>query len=453
MWEKLRDWLFGNDDASFRQAQLPSRVGREIRSRETSSEILIGWAQLAIVVFFAVLYFAAPRAQGSQGFNFVPYALAAYFLFTLVRLVVSYRTNLPGWYLVLSIITDVALLFGIIFSFHIQYGQHPTFYLKAPTVMYIFLFITLRALRFDPRYVLLSGAIAVIGWAGLVGYAVISDPTHVYVTRNYVEYLTMNSILIGAELDKIMIILAVTIILSLAIVRGRLLLVAAVREHAAVEELSRFFAPEVARTIADADEDLQAGDGQVRQIAVLVVDVRDFTATSSRLAPGAVMAMLKRYQTCVVPIIQHHGGRVDKFLGDGILATFGAVKSSQTYAADAIRAANEIIATLKENQSDFTAEGWLGEFRVGCAVTCGQVTVGLVGAEDRLEFTVIGDPVNLATKLENHNKVLNSRALTVQSCLDVAEQQGYTISTPVRTHAGQTVLGIEDPKDVAVLSD
>ncbi len=200
---------------------IPARVRAEIAEREAAAERLIGWVQLGVVVFFATLYSIAPRAEGGFGFNFVPITLAAYFLFTVLRVALSYRITLPRWYLIVSIIVDVALLCGLIFSFHIQYNQHPAFYLKAPTLMYVFIFIGLRALRFDPRFVLITGIIAVIGWLALVAYALLGDMGRMHITRNYVEYLTSNAILIGAELDKTIIILGVTAILSFALYRGR----------------------------------------------------------------------------------------------------------------------------------------------------------------------------------------------------------------------------------------
>ena len=102
---------------------IPSRVMVGIDQHEAAAERLIGWVQLAIVVFFAALYMIAPRAEGASGENFVPITLAAYFVFTVLRVILSYRMTLPSWYLILSIIVDVMLLCGLIFSFHIQYMQ------------------------------------------------------------------------------------------------------------------------------------------------------------------------------------------------------------------------------------------------------------------------------------------------------------------------------------------
>ncbi len=430
---------------------LPIRVQAEIARREDAAERLISWVQLAIVVFFGVLYALAPRAEGGSGENFVPMTLAAYLAFTLFRLGLSYRVTLPGWFLVLSMMVDTALLCGLIFSFHIQYAQPAAFYLKAPTMFYFFIFISLRALRFDPRYVLIAGLISAVGWLLMVWYALTSDIGQTHITRNYVEYLTSNSILIGAEIDKSLTLLGVTAILSFAQYRARNVLLDAIQSHSAASDLSQFFAPEVAARITASDLIPTAGMSEVREAAILFVDVRGFTTAAEAMPAAQVMQVLSLYQQAALTAIESQGGRIDKFMGDGILATFGAVQASDTYAADALRAAVQVIAALDALQDTFTDLGWQGPFLTGVGVAAGPVTVGVVGAEGRLEFTVIGNAVNLASRLENANKALRSRALTDAACHDMALAQGYDGAAPERREA-LTIVGLSQPADVIVLA-
>lgn len=433
------------------EEELPQRVQNEIRQAELRSERMIGWVQLAIVIFFTTLYSLAPRAEGSSGFNFVPLALATYFLFTVIRLVLSYRIELPNWFLYLSIVVDVALLVGIIFSFHIQYGQPPTFYLKTPTLMYVFIFIVLRALRFDPRFVLASGLVAVFGWLGLLAYALLAQMGTMHITRNYVEYLTGNSVLIGAELDKTIVILTVTAVLTAVLYRARALLFAASRDHAAAHDLSRFFDPHVAHSITHAETGHRAGHGELRPAAILFADLRSFTHTAGQMTPEEVMSVLAIYQELAVAEIEAAGGHVDKFLGDGILATFGAVEPSATHAADGLRAALGVIARVEASQERFQAAGWPGTLRVGTALASGPVMVGTVGTADRLEFTVIGDAVNRAAKLEEANKLHRSRLLTDAETYGHACLQGFEAG--VREEIRNVVLpGLGQPLDVVVLA-
>jgi hypothetical protein len=102
----------------------------------------------------------------------------------------------------LSVIADMALLMVLIWSFHRAYQQPPSFYLRAPTPLYVFIFIALHSLRFDARYVLLAGATAITGWSLLVLYAAAFETGGMSVTRDYVEYMTGNTILLGAEIRQ-----------------------------------------------------------------------------------------------------------------------------------------------------------------------------------------------------------------------------------------------------------
>lgn len=407
------------------EGDLPLRVRREVARQEAASERLIGIVQLGVIIFFAILYALAPRAEGTMGFNFVPIAFSCYLVFTLIRIYVSFKTILPVWYLVLSIMADVALLVGLIFSFHIQYAQHPTFYLKAPTLMYLFLFIALRALRFDPRYVILTGVFGALGWLGLVFYALTYQGGSTLITRNYIEYLTGEAVLIGAELDKLIIILSVTALLALSIFRARRTFFSAIRQKNAVKDLSRFFTPEVASSIVESESKLKAGTGEIRDVAVLLVDIRSFTKTAAKLPPETTMRVLSLYQKKAAKAILGEGGKIDKFLGDGILATFGAVSDTETYAADALRAGVELAHILEEESADLEAAGWPMKFEIGVGVAAGPVSVGIVGVRDRLEFTVIGDAVNRAAKLEAANKVQGTRFLTDGATYSMALRQGY----------------------------
>ncbi len=109
-------------------ASLPARVRERIRVQEERSEILVGVAQLAFIVFMAVLYAISPKKFGAEApFAPVPWVLSAYALFTLVRLALAYARRLPHGFVYLSIVVDVALLMGLIFSFHLQYEQPPSF--------------------------------------------------------------------------------------------------------------------------------------------------------------------------------------------------------------------------------------------------------------------------------------------------------------------------------------
>ena len=450
MLGRLRGWLF---DGAGTTGQLPERVQAAIRRQQQQSEILIGWVQLAIVVLVATVYesTAMPSGVVQEDYSFELEVLAIYGLFCLVRLGLAYARLLRPWMLYLSVIADMALLMGLIYSFHYKYAQPAVFYLKVPTLLYVFLFIALRALRFEARFVLFTGFVAILGWIGLVLYAVGGRGGPPNLTDDFVEYMTGNALLLYAEADKMIAILLTTIVLALAIARARYLLVRAVSEGVAARDLSRFFDPGVAARIRGASMSIKAGEGELRDAAILTVDLRDFTRLSTQLAPDAVMKLLQDYQGRICPLIAAHGGSIDKFLGDGILASFGAVAPLPTAAADALRAADAVIAAATQWSREREAAD-LAPLQIGLAVSSGRVVFGAVGDGERLEFTVIGDAVNFAAKLEKHNKEEGTRAVTDAATYRLAEQQGYTPAAPRERRMNRTVGGVAEPVDIVILA-
>src|SRR4030095_10773119 len=177
---------------------------------------------------------------------------------------------------------------------------------------------------------------------------------------------------VHAEADKIIAILLTTAVLAVAIARARHLLIRAVSEGAAARDLSRFFDPGVAARIRTAAMAVKAGEGELRDVAILTVDLRGFTRLSTELAPSEVMKLLQDYQGRVGPHIVGNGGSIDKFLGDGILASFGAVAVSTTAAADALRAADAILEAADHWSAERRAAG-LAALSIGLAVSSGRV--------------------------------------------------------------------------------
>ncbi len=448
----MRRWLpaslFAHLGRSEQATRLPARVQRLVDAEEEKSERLITWVQLAVLAVFATLYFVAPRPPDAQATMFepVPLVLAPYALFTLLRLWLTHRGFMPGWFLVLSMLVDVTMLWALIWTFHLDYGQPAGFSLKVPTFIYIFVFIAVRALRFDARFVASMGAFAVVGWIALVAYALaVGGPE--MITRNFIEYLSGPYILIGAEFDKVVTIAVVTGVLSLAVWRGRRTLLTAVREEAAGRDLRRFLSEGVAEAVTDAEDEVVAGRADARDAAILMLDIRGFTGFSGTHAPDAVVDLLTSFHARAVPRIRAEGGVVDKFLGDGVMATFGAVTPSPTAARDALTALERVMAEAARWSED-TGEGLV----VNGAVNAGPVVFAALGHANRLEFTVIGEAVNLTAKLEKHNKVEGTRALTTAACLARAESEGFRATAAFERRHGRPVAGVDTPIDLVVVA-
>ena len=450
----MESWIRRIRSDAQAERRLPERVRAAIHRQEVESQRLISLLQLGVVLFFMLLAALQPEQPASvrtlRIVDPVPLVLGGYALFTLVRLYLSWRERLVPWFLYLSIVVDMALLLALIWSFHIEYGQPPSFYLKAPTMIYVFIFIGLRVLSFRARYVMVAGLTAAAGWAMLAAYAVHGSGGREMITRDYVEYMTSNSVLVGAELDKIIAILVVTVVLAVAMSQARRLVVRSAAEGAAARDLARFFSPEVARQITASEDVIEAGAGQARDAAIVFCDIRGFTRYAHSVSPGEVITMLTEYQQALVPHLLGHGGTIDKFMGDGIMATFGAVRPSETAAADALRAVDAVMEAAAAWNRFRAAQG-RPVHRVNAAAAFGPIVFGAVGDIDRLEYTVIGDPVNQAAKLEKANRTQGVDALTDRLTYEAAVGQGYEAES-VEHRSGSRLEGFDEPLDLVVLA-
>jgi adenylate cyclase len=161
--------------------------------------------------------------------------------------------------------------------------------------------------------------------------------------------------------------------------------------------LERFLAPEVVEMVAKNPENVRLG-GVNQKVSVLFADIRDFTTLSEKMKPEKVVEILNHYFTHFTEIIFDHGGTLDKFLGDGVMAVFGAPVSKGNDAENSVRAAQAIQRLVAELNRDAAAREW-PEIRVGVGVNTGIVTAGNIGSPKRIDYTVIGDTVNTASRL------------------------------------------------------
>ncbi len=416
MWRRLCNFLFGQPVPGV----LPARVQETIEAQQLHSERLIGWVQLVLVFVFGTLYAVAPPPAEMAEFRLEPWALGIYFTFTLIRLVCAYNDYVPNWLLIISVIMDIGVLMALIWSFHIKYAQPPSFYLKAPTLMYVFIFIAIRALRFEPKYIVYTGAAAIVGWLALVLYVVLGEAGETMVTRNYITYLTQNSILIGAEIDKMISIVVVTMVLSGAVVRAQRVFRRSAIDQSAAEDLTRFVSREVADHITSADRAIQPGDGESRVASVVFTDIEAFSTVSEKLTPKQLAEILNEYFTAMGEIIDEFGGVIVHYQGDLMLITFNAVTPDDTHAANAVRTAMKIAEVAG---SRTFGNGHMLKTR--CGVNTGEITVGAIGASGRLAFTVHGDEVNIGARLEQLNKEHGTYVLvgenTADACADLCE--------------------------------
>jgi len=169
------------------------------------------------------------------------------------------------------------------------------------------------------------------------------------------------------------------------------------REAVVLSNFHRYFAPNVAAQIASQAEAVKLG-GTRRPVIIFFSDIRDFTPLSEPMQPDDVAKLLTEYFTEMVEIVFDNGGTLDKFMGDAIMALWGAPVRHDDDADRAMRAALEMLDTLQQLNAKWKGEG-RPEVDIGIGINYGEVFAGNIGSERRLEYTVIGDAVNVASRL------------------------------------------------------
>jgi len=400
---------------------LPERLKKKIRDQQDRSEVLISYIQVLIVSILGLLYAVSPKTfSGDITFAPVPWVLGAYLIFSLLRCRLAVSRRLPDWMLYLSATLDIVLLMGLIWSFHVQYEQPPSFYLKVPTLLYVFVFICIRALHFDPRFVIATGASATVGWTLMVIFVLFDNPADSMITRDYVVYMTSNSVLIGAEFDKIVSIVMVTAVLAMALHRARNLLIESVIEGSAARDLSRFVPKEIANQVTRSEEGATTGKGELSQATILFTDIEGFTSISESLPPEDLITALNQYFSLISAPIEANGGVISQFQGDAVLATFNAPKSDPNHASNAVKAALDIQYLLEGKTFGSGAS-----FNTRIGINSGLVVGGLVGSGDRVSYTVHGGDVNLTARLEQLNKDYGTKIIISENTYKLIDAKEY----------------------------
>ena len=274
----------------------------------------------------------------------------------------------------------------------------PSSALNMPPVFLYFIFISLAALRLDRRLCVFIGAVAAAQYF-LVSLALLSGAENVdpmFFTP--VQFVGKPLLLFVAGVGAAF----VTDQVRKQVERT----VATVGEHQRVLGIfGRHVSPAVlARLVKGGLE------GETREICVLFLDIRGFTSFAESRQPAEVVDYLNTLFAFMVEIIGRHGGTVNKFLGDGFMALFGAPVSTENDSANAVQAALEIQNTLARA----IEIGQVPPTRIGIGIHRGEALTGLIGSVERQEYSVIGDVVNLASRVEALNKKLGTEILITQ---------------------------------------
>lgn len=259
---------------------------KSIEEYRRRTEYIVVWTQVGVVSFLIALYLIAPTPQDAMNPVLYMAILIGYFLWLVAMIIATHRGPLSNALLWASTIIDFTALFALVWAIHMHYGQPPGFYLKAPTNTYIFIFLVLRVIRFEPQYVIGAGAMAVLGKLVLASYVQFIEGDAA-VTGSFIDYMTNNALLWGAEIDQMMAIVIVTAVLTFTADRARVMLLHQINIAADLDQ-KRKTLQDAALTDsftglpnrhAAPDCLALASDAYSRPVGVLVIRIGDLSRT------------------------------------------------------------------------------------------------------------------------------------------------------------------------------
>jgi len=280
--------------------------------------------------------------------------------------------------------------------------------LRLDNFLYPLLFVVLATLTYSPRQVIWTGVCAALCWT-VVTLWIAQQPEVRFIlgvgetwgslspaaqTATFLEPNTLSAV---ALVKQVLLLLIIAAILAAAVRRARAIALRQVRVEAERAQLARYFSPNLVDALADADRPV----GAIRrsEIAVLFADIVGFTRTAEAIGPENTIALLRQFHARMQAAIFAHRGTLDKYLGDGVMATFGTPLPGPRDAANALAAAREMAAAIHQWNEERRSAGGV-PIAIGLGVHWRPVVLGDIGGENRLEFATIGDTVNVASRLE-----------------------------------------------------
>jgi adenylate cyclase len=302
----------------------------------------------------------------------------------------------------------------------------PAIPLRYGNFVFFFVLLMQMAFSFRPRLLLWSGLCGAAAWT--LGFLwVVNRPgvvagaaPQVEVPSGLTAYLDPNYVSVLKFEGEIIAFLVVAAGLALLVRRSRILVAERAEAERERTNLSRYFSPKVVEVLAERDEPL----GRVRRqsVGVLFADLVGFTTMAEAMTPEEVMAMLRAFHGRMEEEVFRHGGCLEKFIGDALLATFGVPDVGARDATDALACARGMQAALAAWNGERAKEGQ-APLRMGIGLHYGPVVMGDIGSQRSMAFATVGDTVNVTSRLQTLTRDLNATIVASTELIQAVERE------------------------------
>ena len=365
---------------------------------------LIISTSLAVVLFTTIWFTGLPESDVLEAqLVYAALTMISYFLLGVVLLLVIRSNRFQRWMAWPSALIDcVFILLGSWLSLS-NMGLSGQFISAFPTIWLIPVVLACGALRFNPALLACMSVVLVVGFAAILNIPFLASEEQARAGLIFLFGWPPNIV-------RLVMISLAAMVLVAASMRIRLLLRRSIDEAEARVQLTRFLPSELDGQLSARGLDAMR-EGRQQQMAIVFIDIRGFTLMAEKMDAPALSSFLARYRAGISAAADATGGIVDKFVGDGAMVVFDDSQGDASTAAIAF--ARELLART-------------ADVPLGVGIHLGQVYVGVVGDEGRLEYTVLGDAVNVAARLETATKSHGVSLLVSDAVKTAAGQDGMT---------------------------
>ena len=346
-------------------------------------------------------------------------ALGSYMTLTVLQTIVIRKVrsrSAQEAFLYLSIVADTLNVAGVLLFYTLQISpDNFSFAVKNSILWYLFLPVVLSAVQFRFRPLFLSIMLSLTVYLAFIGIAFYQG---VPVTNDWKEYVMGPAIIPGDFISSRMIVFfAICMVLVYMMYRALRMAQSIGQAQAQKTNLARYFSPDMVAVISENPEKIDHGSRH--EVAILFLDIRGFTSLSEKMPPEELVEFLSEFRGRMSSQVFEHNGTLDKYIGDAIMATFGTPSPSPEPGRDArnaFAAARGMLQSLREfNQARLSAGK--EEIRIGIGLHVGEVFAGNIRAGKHVEYSVIGDAVNVAARIESLTKKFQAELIVSESFL------------------------------------
>lgn len=433
-------------------AALTGRMMASFHERERTGLMLACLVRAMIVLALIVLFgLTTPfLGDGATFLMLMPLGIAA---IGLAQFETLRRWPNLYWPKYVFIAIDCAYLAWLLMMRHSFASDLPPLIVsvKEGALLFFVAFLVHASFSYSPRFVLWTGFCITVAWASVVIVAA-NQPDTYFALRGegemWREYGDPNYLPIIKVVYDYAILLLFALGLAVAVWRSRRLVMAATVSELARANLARHFSPKVVDELSAREHPF--GNTRRQRAAILFADIRGFTTRCETMEPEEAISFLREFHGRMEGVIFRHGGTLDKILGDGLLAVFGVPEIGPGDAGDALTCAYAMLEDVKRWNVERAKRNEF-EIQIGIGLHYGHVMLGDVGSERLMTFTVVGDTVNVASRLQSLSKELDTRLVASEALVtavkDEARKEGELIEhlkfvgpTQLRGRENETIV-------------